>query len=84
MRKTLLLVNVRSGEEFGSEIPWARGVHGEGFGRKALDGAGKSKKCKNVAIARKLSAYSACQHQLSSVPITVFLMWGLNARGVCF
>lgn len=77
MGKTLLLVNVRSGEEFGSEMPWAKGVHGEGWqriGRKALNGAGKSKKCKNVAIARKLSAYSACQQQSSSVPITAFLM----------
>lgn len=37
--------------------------------QKALDGAGKSKKCKNIALARKLTAYTACQQQSSSVPI---------------
>lgn len=44
MGKTLLLLKVPSGKEFGSEGPWARGVHGEAWQRvyqESVDGAGK-------------------------------------------
>ena len=55
--KMPLLVNVHSGEEFGSERPWIRGVHEEGWqriGQKALDGAGKSKKFYSYSKSKML------------------------------
>lgn len=44
MGKTLLLLKVHLGQEFGSKRPWARGVHGEAWKRvdqESLEGAGK-------------------------------------------
>lgn len=44
--KTPLLITEHSGEEFGSERPWAKGVHREGWqsiAQKSLDGAWESK-----------------------------------------
>lgn len=47
------------------------GRGGKGLVRKQWVGQG-SKQRKNIALARKLSAYSACQQQSSSIPIQHF------------